>query len=296
MRRRIGIRISFFAIAGALFLASAVTAQQAPAPWQPPEVDYWPPFDGALAEPSLVAEAPLLEEELPGSESYWGWSYDWIKAVDWDGGVELGLNGSEGNSETMSLRSGLNLKRKTDINEMKTDLTYLKTTTAGVESQHNAIFNAGYERFLGDSPWTYFLKSGIEYDEFKAFDLRLILSGGWGYRWWRTDTLKFKTRIGTGVSREINGPDNAWAPEAVFGTDYEWQISDRQKLSSTVDYYPQWSDFNNYRIVTDAGWEVLLDEVANLSLKLSVKDRYDSTPNGRRPNDVDYAVLLLWKL
>ena len=34
----------------------------------------------------------------------------------------------------------------------------------------------------------------------------------------------------------------------------------------------------------------------NLSFKLSVIDRYDSTPDGRKPNDLDYALLLLWKL
>ena len=49
-------------------------------------------------------------------------------------------------------------------------------------------------------------------------------------------------------------------------------------------------------MVSTLNWEVLLDEVANLSLKLSVSDRYDSTPFGRRPNDVDYGLLLLWKI
>jgi hypothetical protein len=29
-------------------------------------------------------------------------------------------------------------------------------------------------------------------------------------------------------------------------------------------------------------------------LKLSVIDRYDSTPQGARPNDLDYSTLLLW--
>jgi len=32
----------------------------------------------------------------------------------------------------------------------------------------------------------------------------------------------------------------------------------------------------------------------NLSLKLSVLDRYDSTPHEAKPNDMDYAATLLW--
>jgi hypothetical protein len=33
-----------------------------------------------------------------------------------------------------------------------------------------------------------------------------------------------------------------------------------------------------------------------LSLKTGVVDRYDSTPNGRLPNDITYFVTLMWKL
>jgi hypothetical protein len=49
------------------------------------------------------------------------------------------------------------------------------------------------------------------------------------------------------------------------------------------------------RINSKAGWELLLDEEMNLSLKLTVLDRYDSTPNRAEPNDIDYAAMLLWK-
>jgi hypothetical protein len=62
-----------------------------------------------------------------------------------------------------------------------------------------------------------------------------------------------------------------------------------------VDYFPDITDFNNYRVISDASWEYLLNSDGNLSLKLSAVDRYDSTPNGRKPNDVNYGVLLLYK-
>ena len=43
-----------------------------------------------------------------------------------------------------------------------------------------------------------------------------------------------------------------------------------------------------------AGWEIALCKAWGLSLKLSVIDRYDSTPQGARPNDLDYSTLLIW--
>jgi hypothetical protein len=73
-------------------------------------------------------------------------------------------------------------------------------------------------------------------------------------------------------------------------------ISDKQRFTMKVDYFPEWEDFGQYRVVSDAGWEIDLDKPKNMSLRFTVNDRYDSTPNGVDPNLVNYAVLLNWKL
>ena len=59
-----------------------------------------------------------------------------------------------------------------------------------METQHNALLNMGVERGFGDSPWSLFGKVFLEYDEFKAFDLRAALNGGVGYKS-RVSTLSF---------------------------------------------------------------------------------------------------------
>jgi hypothetical protein len=69
-----------------------------------------------------------------------------------------------------------------------------------------------------------------------------------------------------------------------------------QKLTGKVEYYPEWEDFRQYRVVSDIGWQVDLDRPKNVSLKFSLTDRYDSTPDGASPNNLDYAVLMIWKL
>ena len=55
------------------------------------------------------------------------------------------------------------------------------------------------------------------------------------------------------------------------------------------------SKFNQYRLNSQAGWEVALDDATHLSLRLAVRDRYNSNPGTAKPNDLDYAALLLWK-
>ncbi len=236
-----------------------------------------------------------LEDLDPPTETLWS-PTPWLQPTQWDRSIEFGLNSSEGNAQAFSLRAGGELTRKTEWNEYGFDISYAKATADNIETQHNALFNANFEQFLGDTRWTMFDKLGLEYDEFRAFDLRFWLNAGVGYQIIKTDSRSWKGRFGAGASREFGGPVDEWLPEAVFGTDYEHQLGDRQKLKATADYYPAWEDFTDYRLVIDLGWEVLLNEQHNLSLKVSVNDRYDSTPHGRRPNDLNYAMLLLWKL
>jgi hypothetical protein len=141
-----------------------------------------------------------------------------------------------------------------------------------------------------------FAASSLLYDEFQAFDLRFAANGGVGYQIVETERTNLIGRMGAGTSREFGGPDNSWVPEALLGAEYDFVISDRQKLYFRADYFPDWESFSSYRVVTDAGWELVVDAETNLSLKISVNDQYDSTPNGAEPNLLNYAVLLLWKL
>lgn len=239
-----------------------------------------------------TAQYPGEQYELTPTDEWMEFTPD---LVDWEGTLELGINASDGNAESSSMRVGGDLKRETQTNIWKIDFKYARSSANSIESQHNGLFNAKYER-LFESPWTLFMRFSAEYDEFKAFDIRLSSNMGLGYRFIDNEFTKFKTRAGTGVSREFGGPSDDYVPEATFGMDFEHQITERQKFTTVVDFYPDWRDLADFRLVTDIGWVLLLDEAAHLSLKLSVLDRYDSTPNGRLPNDVDYALLLLWKL
>jgi len=220
----------------------------------------------------------------------------WFPGGKLTGSIELGINGSRGNADSFSIRAGGKLKHDVDWRTFTMDLTHARTDSDGVETQNNAIFNARHDWKLGDSPWSIFAKLQLEYDEFKAFDLRVVMNAGWGYQFWKNDFHALKGRFGAGASREFGGPDESWTPEAVFGLDYECKISDRQKFTASADYLPSWEDFMDYRLNTTLAWEICLDAAHNLNLKVGVFDRYDSTPNGSKSNDIDYSVLLLWNL
>lgn len=263
---------------------------QVPPTYEPPS-DLPPP---ASPEP-VTPEAVEVVTAEPEPVYYWYYPHYWFPKP-WEGSFQLGMNGSEGNADAFSFRTGADLKKKTETHIIALDMTYAQTTARGVTTQDNALLNTRYDHLFGDSPWTLFAKANLEYDEFKAFDIRLVSNIGVGYQFWETTHTNLAGRFGSGFSREIGGPDDSIVPEAVFGLDYDIQLSDRQKLYAKMDYFPEWGEFGNFRAVLDSGWEIVLDEATNLSLKIGIIDRYDSTPNGLRRNDLDYSFLLLWKL
>jgi Protein of unknown function, DUF481 len=249
------------------------------------------PFD-----PSQPLKMDVPETDIePADGVHWYYPWTWFPLDGWTNSVELGINGSEGNSQSYSFQTGARFKRKVETSLFELRMTHNRTQSLGLLTQNNSLIFADYERPFSSSPWSIFTKSGLEFDSFKAFDYRFNLNSGLSYRWRDTKDLRLVSRFGSGTSREFGGPNNDWIPEAVFGGDYEHQVNERHKLILKVDYFPNWTDFADFRVVSDFAWEYLLSQERNLSLKLGGTDRYDSTPNGLKPNDINYNLLLLYK-
>ena len=255
--------------------------------------DSTPPPSDAAGETENENSEP--DSDDLDNETIWYQPSTWLDS-EWDKTIELGLNGTSGNTEMMSLRAGGKLERESDWHKFLFEIVHNRAESGGVSTQDNALGKLRFERKLGESRWSLFAQGTGEYDEFKAFDVRLAGNLGVNYQFIKTESTTLAGDFGSGVSREIGGPDDSYVPEAVFGLDFKHSLSKRQKIYAKSEYYPDWGDFDSYRVVTDTGWELLLDDAWNLNLKVGIIDRYDSTPNGRRPNDVDYAVMLLWRL
>jgi putative salt-induced outer membrane protein YdiY len=237
-----------------------------------------------------VVEGVPLDEEVT---RWYQYPRRWMRG--WDSHAELGLDGSTGNARTLALQTGLEMKRETERQILALDIDYRQASNRSVTTEDNGRLNLDYDRMLMDTPWSGFAKFGMEWDKFKAFDLRLNVNSGLGYHWIRRDDASLVTRFGAGASKEIGAPDDDWIPEAVFGAAAERQLTSRQKVKGKIDYFPAWEDFSNFRLVSDLAWEILLDGTDNLSLKLAATDRYDSTPQGAKENDLYYSLLLLYK-
>ena len=265
-----------------------------PAPSNPTPAVVESTIDATSAEPSAVDASLLADPDV--HQVHWYQPTTWFGPTPWESGVELGINGSTGTSDTLSIRTGGYLKRKSDSQKLDLSLYHNKTSAEGVDTQNNAILKARNDWLMGDnSPWSLFVMTQVFYDEFQAFDLNVNVNSGLGYQIWDDELVKLGTSFGAGASREFGSVDDEWTPEAQFGFDFEQKLSDSQKFYANVDYFPEWEDFGSYRIVSDIGVEIQLACPENISLKLAATDRYDSMPGGVSPHNTNYSVLLLWK-
>jgi hypothetical protein len=247
---------------------------------------------GEVAAEVEAAGAGIIEERPKWYERAF-----LLVPAPWDTGVELGLNGSAGTNDSFSLRTGGYIKRSSRFSKLDVSTYYNRTGSGGDVTQNNAQFDFRNDWLLDEaSPWTLFVTNTAFYDQFKDFDLQTNADLGVGYRVFHEPGLEFITRVGGGTSREFGGPDDRWVPESLFGFEYSQQLNATQKFYGKLDYFPEWDQVGEFRLVADTGWEVVLVQPSNLSLKISATDRYDSTPNGADPHLINYSVLLLLKL
>ena len=81
----------------------------------------------------VLVEATWLKpvEELPVP----------VKEKAWAGDLELGINGSEGNSVSFNLHAGVDLDFQTPGGVLEIDLDYSKVTSDNVQIRHQALLD-----------------------------------------------------------------------------------------------------------------------------------------------------------
>ncbi|MGY8748629.1 MAG: DUF481 domain-containing protein [Pirellulales bacterium] len=211
----------------------------------------------------------------------------------WSGSVAAGLNGKSGNSQSVDMNLEMNWVRETDTR--KTDLiaNYFYSTNQLATVTDRFFGQAREERKIRQGRLSVFAQTGINWDRFKNYDYRISLHSGFSYEVIKEDDRFFTTRLGAGASKEVGAVIDDWIPELQIGADWERKITDTFKTYCTVDYYPSFNDFAEYRVNTNAGLEFLIDWKKDINFRIFAFNRYDSTPPaGNVGSDLDYGFAL----
>ncbi|MCA9300265.1 MAG: DUF481 domain-containing protein [Phycisphaerales bacterium] len=242
---------------------------------------------------ALVAGGAVAQEEEASSdettlqiENEDNWLHGW------SGSAEVGLNGSDGNTERLNLRAGIGGERDTSKMRTTFDLTYSYAEDDG-EDTENRFRAKGFNEWKIEDPWSLFVQGSATYDEFQDWEWLLTAAGGVGYKFIDNDKTFLQGLLGAGISKEIKGTKNEIVPEGLIGLDFNHKLTERSEIYADFTFYPALDNFGPYRFEGNAGYKVLLDEAMNLSLKLGISDRYDSEPGeGFKRNDIDYFAVM----
>lgn len=232
-------------------------------------------------EQAEAAEAPA-EDPAPAPEP----------PVKWSGTIELGFNGSQGSTETENLRIGASANRETDSSILNLGLSYSWKREDSQNTENRLVLSAFHEWLLKESKWTVFAETDYTYDEFEEWDARWRVAAGVGYRFIDNDKTKLTGRIGAGGFYEFGGEEE-FVPEAQAGIAFEQQITDNQKFTADATYFADLEEFEEYRTVSNAAWEIAMADDLSLSLRLGLQHRYDSSAT-EDESDWDYFALLVY--
>lgn len=263
--------------------------------------------DNVVGEPKpldewLAPEAGWLELPMhylaPVGQRIYDWAPDsWHDSQTWEpfeGSVELGLNGQSGNSDTFTSRFAVNVKYKTPELVRQVQLTTIQRQANGVRVGDTTLLDGRIDFPMPNTPWNKFAHGLVEYDKFRAFRTRISGDAGYGYEFMNTDPRLLIGRYGLSTSREVGGPDDRFKPELLLGVEYKRAFSNTSKMTFMSTYFPNVTDFNDFRLNSQAACEFLLSKELGLSLKSSAIHRYDSTPFNKKPGDLDYSTMFMW--
>jgi putative salt-induced outer membrane protein YdiY len=215
----------------------------------------------------------------------------------WKNDVEAGLNGSSGNSSSLSLHLGYTATYKDADDGWKFSTAYDKARSDGIESRNQVFADLQKDWFWSESPWFAFAQGRYDWDKYKDWDYRLAASGGTGYEFLNDGTWYLTGRFGLGGNKTFGGLEETYTKEAVIAFNVAWSISERESVDFNTNIYPNLDKSGEYRNISAFNWKMKMTDTGTLAMKIGLINEYDSlAPKGNDKNDFKYNLSLAWGL
>ncbi len=207
----------------------------------------------------------------------------------WSGAVEVGLALAKGNSDSATFNLGFNAARTTSRDKISVYATslYARNSTTGVSVTTVNDKRGGARYDLNLSSRVFGFGTGdLESDPFQKLDLRLVLGGGLGWHYKKTERVTMDFFGGGSLDKEYFSTGlNRSSGEVLVGQEFAYKFSSRTSFQEKTVFFPNMSETGEYRLNFDAAAITLLKSWLGWHLTLS--DRYISNPvSGAKQNDL----------
>jgi len=195
--------------------------------------------------------------------------------------VDMDFERNQGESKQVvnQLRLGTLAFLRWKGKELEVDLKYERRQDEQENVTNRVLLDGTHEWFFNSTRWSHYLGGKIEYDQIQAFDSRFETNTGFAYSLLKNRFSHVKLKAGATVSREIGveREDVGFAPDSLYGVSVNQQVTTAHKISTSVDYVPQWSDLREYEVKSEANLKVVLDEELDLQFQVGARNRYESS-------------------
>lgn len=217
----------------------------------------------------LIGAAPGFAQEEEEQE----------KEKVWKADLGLSYVKNTGNSDNQT--AGVDFKAEKLANPWGLAVrAYFNTAEeSGVKSAEQYYLGARAKRSLSKR-WEVFAGLSGAKDEFAGYELQAIAEAGGTYHALLGPRHKLSFDAGftyTDEDRVEPNPDVSFAG-GVAGLAYEFKISETASLTQTVDFFPNFDDSDDWRLVSETG--VTTSMTSLLALKFGYLYRYRNTPIG----------------
>lgn len=252
----------------------------------------------ALAAPALavdVAAPATLSDAATKAPGILG-----ISDTGWDTKLELGINGTSGNTESLNVHAALTTLHTDEDGRDKAALTYDHGTSEGIVTANRFVaeeLHDFFNVFPKDSRWGLYGNIRYEYNDFAAWRHQLSAFAGPSYRILKDETYTLIAHAGLGgIYKDGGVTDNGhFTPEAQLGADFLWKIDARQTFEASVNAYPSLEKLGDFRGLAAAAYNLGID--ATKTLRLAAEYDYISTaPPPVRKGNFRYWISLVMKL
>lgn len=221
---------------------------------------------------------------------------------DWTGAVNIGFALARGNSDTTNLNTAFAADRKTLSDEFKLTASSIYSTSGtsttgapGGVTANEILGDVAFDRNITKKIFL-FASGDFTHDALQDLTLRAIYTGGLGWHAINTPTTTLDALFGINYTRESYSASastttptvsvNRNLPGLTAGENFMHKFGQTTVFTETFDFYPDLSDFNQYRFSLDAA--VVTKIKKWLGWQTSVSDRYVTNPPivGTKSNDV----------
>ncbi|MCK9266505.1 DUF481 domain-containing protein [bacterium] len=212
----------------------------------------------------------------------------------WESNISLGVNATRGNVDSVFTTFLFDTQKKRTDSLFRGDFSVAYGESDNETTTNEIMLSSQYNKNITDRTfWS--LMGSAEFNELSGIDSRYTGALGYGYYFIKEAKrlLEFSAGVGYIAEKFDTGKDNNYFT-TFLAERYEHKM-ENSKLWNNLAFYPEVSDFSNFILKGEIGFEANIN--SKLGLRLVLKDIFNNTVEaGRDKNDVIIMSLLSYKI